>query len=83
MRDFDIKTRNRLQKTIDDFLEAHGAEFGSIIVMGSFPIEGGKTGAVSASRGDWYAQNGMMRHLIHKREHSARLEADEQYRENQ
>lgn len=53
-------------------LETFG--FDAIVCMASYVTEDGGTAVVAANAGNWYAQNGMMRHGLAMRDEAGRIE---------
>lgn len=52
--------------------------FDAVVVIASWQTEDGFTAAVHSCDGNWYAQNGMITHLVKRREQSAVFEGNEQ-----
>lgn len=76
--------RQRMQQIMDaarDSLVSAG--FTSIVIIASWQTEDGHTALIPACAGDWYAQNGMMRHLLVMREENARIEERQRLESNE
>lgn len=54
--------------------------FDSVVIAGTYIREDGTTAVMHRCRGNWYAVNGTMRHLLDRREHNARIEAEQDAR---
>lgn len=52
--------------------------FDAVVIMAAWQTEDGMSAVVTANDGNWYAQNGMMAHMIKRREQSAVYEGTEQ-----
>lgn len=80
VNDAENREHDRKQRAVQaarDVLESMG--FDAVFVAGTYVNESGSTEMVSANSGNWHAQNGMMRYILDKRMHSARLEAQDQH----
>lgn len=73
---FESRDREAKKALMDECCERlRDAGFGSVVVLGSWETEDGMTAAMSRGRGNWYAQSGLMQHLLTKRNEDARSEA--------
>ncbi|MCC6952331.1 MAG: hypothetical protein IT433_12920 [Phycisphaerales bacterium] len=72
----DEQNRARKQETLNrvrDMLASAG--FDVAVVLATYTTENGDTAAVTAYEGNWYAQTGLMRYALLKRDQIAVLEA--------
>jgi len=77
---FDDNEHGRKQAALNDAaakLIDDGA-FSSLVILASWETEDGSTAAVQATRGNWYAQNGLADHFLTKRREQGRVELRQQ-----
>ncbi len=68
----------QLVQAAADALMADGA-FDAVVVLATWQTEDGDTAADSATRGNYYAQNGLVEYFAGKRKQAAAIEAMEQH----
>ena len=74
------RERHQRQKALDDARENLKGLFTGLVIIGTWEIENGDSAVVSACDGNWYAQNGVARYWLKRREDRASLEAADQHR---
>ena len=74
-REYERK-KKLLENAANDLLDS-GA-FNGLVILASWEMEDGATAAVQATRGNWYAQNGLADHFLTKRRENGREEMRQQ-----
>lgn len=69
----------RQGEKLNQALDAIAHEFDAVIIIATVRTENGHTATMHRHAGNWHAQNGMMRYLLKRRMHEARLEAEESW----
>jgi hypothetical protein len=74
--------RDRNQKIANSAAEMlRDAGMDGVVVLGCWGTEDGETAMVTSFHGNWYAQNGMMRHVQLTREVAARVDGERKFGE--